>query len=74
MDENEFESEESENEEIKNMYFRDTPHQHVLRCLNTVLIIDLRSPSNQFFVSGNYIIYLLPNAAIEYKYLLDNPD
>jgi hypothetical protein len=61
------------------------PNDNILRSPNLVLIIDLRTGSYQFMVSGEYIpdeeskieeqaFRLLPNTAIEYMYLLNDQD
>jgi hypothetical protein len=55
MDEDLFDSKEIENIEVMDMHFRVYPHQNVLRCQNPVLIINLRTVTYQFMISGDYI-------------------
>jgi hypothetical protein len=70
--------EEIENEVAQDMHFHYPPHNNVLRSPNPVLIIDTRTDSHFFMVSGDYVpddhtdfdhtyFYIVPNPTIDYK-------
>jgi hypothetical protein len=80
--EDEFESEDTDSEEILNMQFKLLTDENILMCLNPVFLTDLLTGSYQFIVPRNYIPdesnleerafeLLKPNTAIEYKFVLD---
>jgi hypothetical protein len=74
--------EEMENEVVEDVHFHYPPHNNVLRCPNPVLIIDTRTGSHFFMVSGDYVpdddtdfdhtyFYLVQNSTIDNKTSVD---
>jgi hypothetical protein len=79
---NEFDNEENEDQEIEDIHYRAYENDRILRCQNTVFIIDSFTGSHKFMVPGDYYpdedseynenaFRLLPNTTIEYRYLLN---
>jgi hypothetical protein len=77
-----FEIEVLEDEEIEDMRYYPPPNADILRCPNSVLIIDICTGSHKFMVFDDYypeehiecdgdLFRVLPNTTIEYESLVN---